>query len=111
VNAEAADEVSARVTYGSDPQDAWGVVLALVAAADEMTSGFVGAGPVEDFVRRFGAVSIDKIEQASRRDPKFRECLGAIWLRDGDLPPDIMARVVAASGGRIRPSPGSKHDA
>lgn len=99
----AVDEVNERVRHGDDLADAWAVTEALIEAADEESLGFVGAGPLEDFVRRFGARHILVIEARARQDPKFRACLGAIWLQPGDLAPDVLDRVVRASGGRIRP--------
>ena len=99
----AVDEVTAQVTFGNDPGRAWELVLALVEAADESNLGHVGAGPLEDCVRRFAPQLIGEIEARGRRDPKFRACLGTIWLGTQDLPPDILARVMEASDGRIVP--------
>ena len=98
------EEVGDRVTSDdAAPEDAWAVVLALVVEADEDSLGYVGAGPLEDFVRRVGTAFIDQIEAESRRDPKFHRCLGRVWLSHGDLPPAILSRVVTASGHAIRP--------
>ena len=97
------EEVLERVAMGDDPDAAWDLVLALVEAADESNLGYVGAGPLEDFVVHFGARCISDIETQARRDPKFRACLGAIWLSTGTLPAPILARVVTASNGRIVP--------
>lgn len=99
----AVDEVNARVSHGDDLADAWAVTEALIEAADEDSLGYVGAGPLEDFVRRFGARHLPMIEGRARQDAKFRACLGTIWLQSGDLPPDVLDRIVRASGGRITP--------
>ena len=107
----AVEEVQDRIRSARNPSDAWSVTLALVEAADDEALGYVGAGPLEDFVVTHGAPHIDWIEDAARRDPKFAACLASIWLSDDALPADIVARVVAASDGRIRPLPGSRHDA
>jgi len=107
----AVDEVQARILTGGDLSDAWALTLALVAAADDKSLGYVGAGPLEDFVRKYGASHLEALEAEARRDPKFAACLGCVWLAQGDLPEDAMARVVRASLGRIRPLPGSRHDA
>jgi hypothetical protein len=97
------DEVADRVTYGEDPHRAWELVLALVEAAEDTNLGYVGAGPLEDLVTRFGPQLIAEIESQARRDPKFRACLGTIWLSKGNLPADILSRVVVASNGQIVP--------
>ena len=107
----AAEEVHERLSNRGDRDDAWAVVLALVAAADETNLDVVGAGPLEDFVRRYGAGHIVELERLARRDEKFLACLGTIWLDDKDLPRDVLARIVHASAGRIKPSkPGAGHD-
>jgi hypothetical protein len=97
------DEVFDRVTNGDDPHRAWELVLALVEAADDTNLEYVGAGPLEDLVKRFALKLIGEIEIQARRDPKFRRCLGAVWLSQGSLPADVLSRVVAASNGQIVP--------
>lgn len=98
------EEVTDRTAYSdSNADDAWELVLALVALAADDELGYVGAGPVEDFVRRFGAERIEQVEMQARRDPRFRVALGRIWLSRDGLPPPILERVVRASNGQIRP--------
>ena len=99
------EEVKERVLWGTDAHAAWHLVQSLVSAADETSLGYVAAGPLEDLVTAHGVVLINELEAAARQDPKFRECLGHIWLSEGELPPEILARVVRASGGRIKPLP------
>jgi hypothetical protein len=77
--------------------------LALVEAADDRALGYVGAGPLEDFVLQFGQSSITRLEEQARRSPRFRECLSTIYLSHGSLPPAILERVVKASNGQIKP--------
>ena len=116
----AIEEVWARVRDSDDPEDAWAVTLALLAASSPADLEFVGAGPLEDFVERFAPTHIARIEAEARRDPRFFASLGTIWLLRGDtLPDDIIDRVVAASGGAIAtrhlsdlppgPAPGAEH--
>jgi len=100
------DEVLERVGLSSaEPEDAWNVVLALVTMADDESLGYIGAGPLENLVHQFGTELVDRIEDRARQDPRFRFCLGAVWLSEGDLPPAVQERVVHASGGRIKPLP------
>ena len=44
----------------------------------------------------------------AERDPRFKWALGCIWLDEEsrDLPREIVDRIVAASGGRIKPMRG-----
>jgi len=96
-------EVERRVSSSeAEPEDALAVVLALVEAVDDGHLGYVGAGPLEDFVHHFGAAAIDRLEEHARRSPKFRMCLGTIYLSHGSLPPAILERVVRASDGQIK---------
>ena len=96
------DEVTDRILDGTDPESAWELVRALIAAADEAALDYVGAGPLEEVVRKHAVQLIDRIEAAAKRDPKFGACLGRIWLAESDLPAAVCARVVRASGGRIQ---------
>ena len=97
------DEVTDRLADPDNGADAWALVTALVTEAEGDALGVVAAGPLEDFVRIQGNQWIEAIEVAARRDSKFQEALGWIWLGRGDLPTPILERVVAASGGRIKP--------
>ena len=105
-DAWAFDEMLERVGLNSaEPDDAWSVVLALVTMADDESLGYIGAGPLESLVHHFGAQLVERIEERARQDPRFRICLGAVWLSEGGLPPEVQDRVVRASGGRIKPLP------
>ena len=78
-------------------------MTALVEAAEGRAFSVVAAGPLEDFVKRFGTEAIEQIETRAAEDPKFRAALGCIWLRADSLPANVLERVVRASGGRIKP--------
>lgn len=54
---------------------------------------------------RHGTALVEAIEQLAARDEPFRQALGEIWLGEDDLPPDVLARVVRASGNVIEPVP------
>lgn len=84
---------------------AWELVLTLLRLAPDDDLGFYAAGPLENLVSRRAVELIGEIEAEARRDPRFRSALGCIWLSRGDMPDDILARVVAASGGAINPLP------
>ena len=95
-------EVSDRVRPSSDPGEAWDLVTTLVDAAEESLD-IVAAGPLEEFVRCFGARAMDQIEARAAEDPKFKTALGWIWLDTDELTPELLERVVRASGGKIKP--------
>ncbi|HLK90976.1 MAG TPA: hypothetical protein VKZ18_13845 [Polyangia bacterium] len=74
----------------SDPEEGWTVVLALVdASPDDWVLCNVAAGPLEDLLRKFSDVLVDRAEVQARRDPKFRRCLTGVW----GLPPPVQARL------------------
>jgi hypothetical protein len=99
------DRVSDITVYGTDPERAWTLASLLVRRATSYTLPVVAAGALEDTTRRFGGVLVDRIESLAQRSPKFRNALGMIWMRSGELPPTVEARIVTASGGCIRPLP------
>lgn len=84
---------------------AWELVRALLRQAPDGDLGFYAAGPLEELVRLRGAELIDEIEAEARSDERFRWALGCIWLSRGELPDDVLERVVRASGGEIKPLP------
>ena len=84
-----------------DAEAAWPLVLRLIREAPDDRLEYVAAGDLEDLVRVHGPTMIDRIEAQAAADPRFRWALGCIWLSRGALPPDVEARVVAASGGEI----------
>ena len=86
--------------------DAWALVRAIVTRVptdDAALIEYVAAGPVEDLVIVHGAALVDRIEAEAAASPHFRAHLAGVWLVDDDLQPDVLARIVAASGGAIRP--------
>jgi hypothetical protein len=83
--------------------DAWDLVVELLRRAPDAVLGNIAAGPLEDLVCKHGVALVDWIEGEARRDPRFQWALGGVWLTRGELPPEVEARIVAASGGRIEP--------
>jgi hypothetical protein len=80
---------------------AWRLVRAILDATDDDDLAHQAAGPLEEVVRLRGSDLIASIERDATQDPRFRWALGQIWLSEGELPRDILARVVAASGDTI----------
>ena len=84
-----------------DAAQAWPLLLALLAAVPEDVIHHVGAGPLETFVVRHGADFVDRIEGEAREDARFRRAVLEVNLREGELPPDVERRLVAAFGPRF----------
>jgi hypothetical protein len=84
---------------------AWELVVTLLRLAPDDDLGFYAAGPLENLVSRRAAELIGEIEAEARRDPRFRSALRCVWLSRGEMPDDILDRVVRASGGAIDPLP------
>jgi hypothetical protein len=89
------------IVRGPNVERAFALVLALVRAAPDDRLEHVGAGPVEDLVQHHSATLIDKIEAEARRDPRFREALGSIWLVAEEVSPLVLARLQEVTGGTI----------
>jgi len=81
---------------------AWRYILAILNAASDDDIATEAAGPLEELVRLRGSVLIGLIEEEARHDPRFRWALGQIWLTEGELPADILRRMVDASSGVIK---------
>lgn len=94
--------VDRTVRNGPAPQ-AWELIVEVLRQTPDEELGFEGSGRLEDFVRAHGAAMIEQIEREAERDERFRWALGFVWLFVGDLPSDVLARVVQASGGVIKP--------
>jgi hypothetical protein len=86
-----------------DAERAWRVLLLLLVerVPDDVPLTQVGAGPMEDFINEHAPEFVDRIEERSRRDPRFREAMAGVWLSRGALPADVEERVVRASAGGI----------
>jgi len=86
-----------------DPERAWSLSLALVEQADFEALGHIGAGPLEHLIEAQASAFIDRIERQAASDPKFKEALASIWLNSWHQDPNIISRLVAASGDQIEP--------
>ncbi len=96
-----ADRVLDRETF-------WRLVLAICAQvdpADVDAGGFlevdIGAGPLEDFIRKFRHEAMDLIEPELSRNRTLLESLGGVWVERGDN--ELLARLdaaLAANGSR-----------
>ena len=85
-----------RILEEEGPEAAWPIVLALVEEADDDAMAPLGAGPLENLLRRHGPEMIDRVEVRAATDQRFRFCLSHVWK--GEMPDEIWARAVAARG-------------
>jgi hypothetical protein len=85
-----------RIVEEDGPEAAWPIVLVLVERADDDAMPSLGAGALEDLLRRHGAELIDRVEARAAVDGRFRFCLSHVWK--GHMPDEIWARVVVARG-------------
>jgi hypothetical protein len=92
-----------RIVRRGPPAAGWDLVVRVLRQSHDDELGLHAAGPLEDLVRHWGAELVDRIEAEAAGDERFRRALGGIWLSVRDLPPEVMRRVVGASGGQIRP--------
>lgn len=77
----------------------WLLILSLCAAAkntDPEVVAVLGAGPLEDFIRRFGDDAMDLIEPQLESNPTLLFALAGVW--PGDEMRGRVARALAAHG-------------
>lgn len=102
-----ADERAYSVVDGAmrtaAPERAWELVLAVLKRAPDDRLDVYAAGPLEELVRHQGTELVSVIEAEAARDERFRWALGCIWLQAKQLPADVLARIVRASGDAIKP--------
>lgn len=73
-----------------------GVVELLVsladAAPDDDAVAYLGAGPVEDLIRLHGQELVEEIDEAARRNERFRLALRSVWY-DTATDPSLVTRL------------------
>ncbi|MGH9545807.1 MAG: DUF6869 domain-containing protein [Terriglobales bacterium] len=69
----------------NDPDQAWEMVRNLIehTTSDEALA-YVAAGPLEDLLKKYGPIFIDRTEVESRKSIRFRLALSGIWLQPSD---------------------------
>jgi len=92
---------------GAPPDVLWPILLELIARAPDRQLGHIAAGPVEDFISRFGSRVIDAVEAQAAADPRFRRVLRGVWQLS--MTDEVYARVVVASRPEERPTDADAH--
>jgi hypothetical protein len=64
----------------------------------------LGGTPMAWNARLRGTEVVDLVEAEAARDDRFTWGLGKIWIVAKGLPPDVVERIVIASGNAIRPA-------
>ncbi len=85
-----------RILEQEGPEAAWPIVVALAEQADDDAMPSLGAGALEDLLRRRGAELVGRVETQAGANRRFRFCLSHVWK--GEMPDEIWARVVVARG-------------
>jgi hypothetical protein len=81
------------------PEQAWPIIVKLVAnAPDDLTLGFIGAGPIEDLVNHHGHAFCGRLIAETARDARFRFALGHVWF-DGHAPKELQELIVRIRSG------------
>ncbi len=84
-----------------DPARAIEVVRALVSEAkDDEELAYIGAGPLENLLRRRGREAIGMIEAEAAKDRRFRFALAGVWPSEDN--PEIWERWSVALGDQER---------
>jgi hypothetical protein len=62
------------------PEELWDFILeVLKREPPEEVIEVLAAGPLEDYIANLGDKVIDRVEEQSAADPKFRNLLGGVW--------------------------------
>jgi len=64
----------------------------------------LGGTPMAWNTRLRGTEVVDLVEAEAARDDRFTWALGKVWIGAKGLPPDVVERIVIASGNAIRPA-------
>ena len=64
----------------------------------------LGGTPMAWNTRLRGTEVVDLVKAEAARDDRFTWALGKIWIVAKGLPPDVVERIVIASGNAIRPA-------
>jgi hypothetical protein len=85
------------VSGGAPDIEVWPFLLRLLEAADDDAAvGYIGAGPIEDYVNANAEASLGEIVEECGRNPKLRRAIRGIYWPT-DYPAEVLGRLKAAS--------------
>ena len=75
------------------PEDGWSIITRLVELSpDDRILANVAAGPLENLLNLHAYEFIDRIEEKTRDDAKFRRCVSGVWGWSS-IPEDVQLRL------------------
>jgi hypothetical protein len=78
-----------------DPEGTWTLVLEMLRRADgDYMIASIAAGPLEDFIVRYGSPWLERIEAEARSNAKFRRALVGVW-GESRMPEELVRRLRA----------------
>jgi hypothetical protein len=69
------------------PEEAWQVLLRMLARSSEDRIGSLAAGPLEDLLSGYGPQLIDRIAAEARTNEKLRQALQGVWISSAEVYP------------------------
>ncbi len=82
-----------------DPEQCWETILAILEhTSDDKALANLAAGPLESLLSDHRLKFIERVEERSRQDAKFRWLLGGVWKNM--MPDDVWERLQAVAGER-----------
>ncbi|HWS71427.1 MAG TPA: hypothetical protein VN605_04905 [Thermoanaerobaculia bacterium] len=70
-----------------EPEQAWPILLRMLAEADEGHVGSLAAGPLENLLHAYGPLFIDRIAAEARTNAKLRDALTGVYLWNSEVFP------------------------
>ena len=72
------------IVRGENAKAAWRILEALVRTVPQPLLVMVGAGPLEDFVKRNADHYIERLEACASESPRWRQALKHVWFRPSE---------------------------
>jgi len=71
-----------EIVLSGDVDRAWEITLLLLrkASDDDAVLEYIAAGPLEDFIDRYGDRGLDRAEKACDEDSRLQYALSGVWL-------------------------------
>jgi hypothetical protein len=85
-------------TIRQAPELGWSVLMQLIhGAPGEDALLYIGAGPLEEFMCRYGESQIERILVTAQANQRFRKALSGVWGRNR-IPEHIQRRIASVLG-------------
>ena len=85
--------------YHGPPRRALGLLIEVLRRGNEEDVPIVAHMLVDGFVKKQASVILEDFEREASRNARLCRCLGRLKVMVGELPPDIITRLVRASDG------------